>query len=175
MSTATRTRASTFTHADVKHVNWKIRSDLVRLRGLYAHVVSRLTRDYVEKLSGDLYLWVYSGYASAITFDFYDASSNTRRFAIRYRIARDGSVSSDQDPGGLRYHDLGTISFRANVTYADSFVALTEAEKAEFRDTLSLNWGPTTDELNDGDGYWRADRRYSSNGFGATRNVFQPY
>lgn len=174
MPTTTRTRSSTYTHADVKHVNWKIRSDLMRLRGLYAHVISRLTRDYIEDLSGDLYLWVYSGYATAITFNFHEAGSDKRRFAIRYRIARDGSISSDDDPGGLKYHELGQISFTPSVTYSETFRALSAEEQDAFRSTLSLWWGAAT-PMRDGDGYWRSDRSYSSNGFGASRKVFQPY
>lgn len=173
MST-TKTRTGTWSHTDAKHVNWKIRSDLQRLQALYGNRINRLTKEYVEDLSADLYLWVHSGNAAAIRFNFYDADSSERRFAIHYDIARDGTVTTDDDPGGLGYHDLEGISFRTNVTYSDDFKALTPEEQDEFRATLELSWGPTSNSLTDGDGHWTTDRNYSSNDLGARRKVFRP-
>lgn len=111
MSTATRTRTAAYTHTDVKYINWKVRADLLRLRALYRHVLPHLTSEYIENLSADLYLWVYSGNAAEITLNFHRADSTSRRYAVRYRIATDGTVQSDEDPGGLSYHELGDVSF----------------------------------------------------------------
>lgn len=69
METYTRTRTNTlsYTYIDVRHVNWKIRSDLRYLRFMYG----LFTEEYEEEMSGDLYKWVLADYASSIKFVFY--------------------------------------------------------------------------------------------------------
>ena len=140
METSTRTRTNTlsYTYLDVRHVNWKIRSDLRYLRFMYG----LFSEFYEEEMSGDLYKWVLAGYVSNIKFVFYKPSGYELQLGIRYTISSSGTVSRDDDAGNIPYINLlsGT-RFDVIVGTNEAWRRLSDQEKNEFYSTLSPGWG----------------------------------
>lgn len=171
MSIGTLTRTGSVTHTDAKHVKSKIHSDLRQLRVLYGG----FTPEYEEETAEDLYQWIYRGHAAEIELAYVDPATHERRLALRYRIGRDGSLSADEDPGGIPFHKLAGAVFALEVTPTTEWTKKTPAEKQQFYDTLNPGWGSAKTALKDGQGYWVEDRTYSSGVLSAPRSVFRPY
>lgn len=170
MDTYTRTRTHTLTHTyiDVRHVNWKVRSDLRYLRFMY----SLFDENYEELMSGDLYKWVLAGYVSEIKFLFY-TPSYVLQLGIRYKINSLGQVSRDDDAGNIPYVSLavGTI-FNVIVVPSDAWRRLSEQDKNNFYTRLSSGWGPSQLSVKETYG-WNADNVYSSNSLSAQREIYR--
>lgn len=171
MDTYTRTRTNTlsYTYIDVRHVNWKVRSDLRYLRFMYG----LFTEEYEEEMSGDLYRWVLAGYASEIKFVFYAPTGYELQLGIRYRISSSGTVSRDDDAGNIPYVYLpaGT-RFNVLVTSSDAWKRLSEEEKNSFYERLSGGWGASQLRLIETYG-WNPDSIYSSNSLSARREIYR--
>ncbi len=171
METYTRTRTNTvsYTYIDVRHVNWKIRSDLRYLRFMYG----LFTEEYEEEMSGDLYKWVLAGYASKIKFVFYTPGGYELQLGIRYRISSSGTVSRDDDAGNIPYAylPLGT-RFNVLVTPSDPWGWLSQDEKNSFYARLSGGWGPSQLKLTEKYS-WSPDSIYSSNSLSARREIYR--
>jgi len=166
----TLTRNATVSHTDAKHVKSKIHSDLRQLRILYGG----FSQEFETETADDLYQWIYRGHAAQVELAYADASTHERRFALRYRVNRDGSLGADDDPGGIPFHQVAGAVLHVQVTGTSEWQAKSAAEKQKFYDTLSGNWGPGT-ALKDGNGHWTEDRTYSSGPLSAPRSVFRPY
>lgn len=171
MDTYTRTRTHTVTHTyiDVRHVNWKVRSDLRYLRFMYGI----FDENYEELMSGDLYRWVLAGYLSEIKFLFYTSSGYELQLGIRYKINSLGQVSRDDDAGNIPYVNLatGTI-FNVMVVPSDAWNKLSEQERINFYARLSSGWGPSRLSLKE-NYTWNADNVYSSNSLSARREIYR--
>ncbi|MDD5584718.1 MAG: hypothetical protein PHV55_06660, partial [Candidatus Omnitrophica bacterium] len=99
--TRTMTHTLSYTYVDVRHVNWKIRSDLRYLRVMYG----LFSEKYEEEMSADLYKWVIAGYVSYIKFIFYSPSMELK-LGLRYAVSSEGVVSRDDDAGNIPFVSL---------------------------------------------------------------------
>ncbi|MGQ0713722.1 MAG: HORMA-1 domain-containing protein [Gemmatimonadaceae bacterium] len=170
-STGTLTRTASITMIDVRHVLWRIASDLRVLRAQHGLITAEREQDVLE----DLLLFIYRNYIDQIEFRFVDDATNVcRDGSVRYAISRNWAGNEDDDSGGLRYRDLRGTSFSVVVWYSATWKALSESEKATFRKSLKRPWGPA-DDVRDGAGAWVTDKTYGSGGLGATRSVFRAY
>jgi hypothetical protein len=153
---------------DVRHVLWRIASDLRVLRAQHGLISTQFETEIAE----DLLLFIYRNYIDQIEFRFLDLETNTRKYAVRYMLTRSWSGDEDDDTGGLRYRDLTGTSFTVVISYSATWKALSAEAKATFRQSLKRTWGPAAD-VPDGAGAWVTDRTYGSGGLGATRSVFR--
>lgn len=169
-STGTLTRTASITMTDVRHVIWRIETDLRVLRAQHGLISADREHDVVH----DLQLFIYRNYIEQIEFRFVDTSTQGRRYAVRYSLTRAWSGDDDDEAGGLRYQDLSATSFGVIITYSSAWSALPEQAKAAFRQSLNRPWEPAAD-VRDGAGAWAADRTYGSGGLGAARSVFRSY
>ena len=168
--TRTRTHTLTHTHIDVRHVNWKIRSDLRYLRFLH----NLFTEEYEQEMSGDLYKWVLAGYTAQIKFVFYTGTGFELQFGLRYKIDSLGIVNRDDDAGNIPYVALpSSTKFNVIVTPSAKWNVLTLQEKNNFYATLSSGWGASQLSLKESHG-WLADNTYSSNALSAHREIYRP-
>ena len=107
--------------------------------------------------------------------------------SVQYGFKRDGKkivvLEYEHRPSGLRDDNSGRVFPRANISGAEWFSFLTTSEKwdaldksaqAEFRRGLRVTRVEGR-EPRDGDGYWAADKSYSSEGAGAQRRTFRPH
>lgn len=169
-ATGTLTRTASITMIDVRHVLWRMESDLRVLRAQYGLI----NAEREQEIANDLLLFIYRNYIEQIEFRFVDPITNTRKYGVRYALMRNWSGDEDDDAGGLRYRDLAGTSFTVVISYSSTWNALSAQAKADFRQTLKRPWGPA-DDVRDGSGAWATDRTYGSGGLGATRSVFRSY
>lgn len=169
-STGTLTRTASITMTDVRHVIWRIETDLRILRAQHGLITAEREQEIVH----DLQLFIYRNYVEQIEFRFVDTTTQRRRYAVRYSLTRAWSGDEDDEAGGLRYQDLGGTSFGVMITYSSGWSALPSQAKAAFRQSLKRPWGPAAD-VQDGTGAWATDRTYGSGGLGAARSVFRSY
>lgn len=169
-ATGTLTRTGSITIVDVKHVLWRLATDLRILRVQHGLITPERERDVVE----DLLLFVYRNYIEQIEFLFVDLATNTRKYAVRYPLTRSWAGDQDDDAGGLRYRDLSGTSFSVVIRYSQTWNALSEQDRSAFRQQLKRPWGAAAD-VADGVGAWVTDKTYGSGGLGATRTVFRSF
>lgn len=167
--TRTRTHTLTYTYIDVRHVNWKIRSDLRYLRVMYGF----FTESYEEDMSGDLYKWVLANYVSEIKFLFYTSSGYELQLGLRYKISSSGEISSDDDAGNIPYVNLPSgTRFNVIIITNSAWGNLSDDQRNNFYTTLSSGWGPSQLSLKEKHG-WSADNVYSSNLLSARREIYR--
>ena len=169
-ATGTLTRTASITMIDVRHVLWRITSDLRVLRAQHGLI----TAEYEQNVLEDLLLFIYRNYVDQIEFRFIDPATNAcMDGSVRYAMSRNWEGDEDDDSGGLRYRNLQGASFNVVVWYSATWSALPDSEKAAFKQSLKLSWGPAN--VRDGAGRWVTDKTYGSGGLGATRSVFRAF
>jgi hypothetical protein len=166
---ASITRTAEITHTDVRHVMWKIKSDMYQLRIFH----SVFDAEYEEKLSQDLFQWTYRGYVDKIEFQFYNPSNYNASFVLLYTIHRGQVIGSSDDAGNIPYLDLTGKSFRVLIIRSPAWWALSDQGRAAFGRDLNWSWGTSEFDLKYGSGSWTQDKNYSSNSFGAGRSIYK--
>lgn len=167
--TRTRTHTLSYTYVDVRHVNWKIRSDLRYLRVLY----NLFSEKYEEEMSADLYKWVMAGYVSYIKFIFYSFSDMKLKLGLRYKVSLEGVVSRDDDAGNIPYVSLPyNIHFEVLIGTNHAWRLLTGQQKERFYETLSPGWGDSKLRLTENQSLWSSDNVYSSNALSVSRDIY---
>ncbi len=166
----TLTRTAAITIVDVRHVLWRIQSDLRVLRAYHGVI----TPEREAAISNDLVAFVYRNFIEQIEFLFVDRTLGKAAYRVRYVFTREWAGSQDDASGGIQYQNLVNAEFSVVVTYSTNWLALSAAEQAAFKATLQCVWGPA-DTVSDGAGYWTSDRTYGSGGLGAARSVFRAY
>lgn len=168
--TRTRTHTLSYTYVDVRHVNWKIRSDLRYLRVMY----SLFSEKYEKEMSADLYKWVMAGYVSYMKFVFYSPSDMGLKLGLRYIVSSEGVVSRDDDAGNIPYVSLPYgVQFQVLVGTNHAWRLLTEQQKERFYDTLSPGWGNSKLRLTENQSLWSSDNIYSSNALSVSRDIYR--
>ncbi len=166
--TNTLTRTTSITMTDVRHVLWRIASDLRVLRAQHA----MLTAEREEQIREDLIAFIYRNFVDQIEFRFVHPATNTACYRVRYALTRSWSGDDDDGSGGLRFRDLRGTTFSVIISYTRLWINLSENDKIVFRKTLKRSWDRAED-VADGSGYWTTDRNYGSGGLGASRSVFR--
>ena len=97
-----------------------------------------------------------------------------RVLSLKYESRRDGTLSGDDNAGGLpRGIDVSGCDRINYMTYTEKFNNLTSAQQLAVKQTLPyVRTGAP--EPQDGTGYWTQDRSYSAGGGGTIRRVFKP-
>lgn len=166
--TSTITRTETITHTDVRHIVWKIKSDMFQLRIFH----DCFDQEYEDKLASDLFKWTYRGYAEKIKFTFFYPNTYKVKHEISYRIERGHVIGSDEDAGRIPFLDLAGTTFKVLVTPNDAWRKLSIEERQKFYSTLNLQWGSSNLRLSYEGGSWVEDKTYSSNSIAAKRSIY---
>ncbi|MCK4588195.1 hypothetical protein KAT60_00070 [Candidatus Woesebacteria bacterium] len=166
--TSTITRTQTVTHTDVRHVLWKVKSDMFQLRIFH----NCFTRESEGEMASDLFQWVYRGYAERIKFTFFDPQSSEVLHEINYRIIRGGVVGSDNEAGSIPFLDVSGATFKVFVTTNEAWRSLTDVEKQRFYNSLNLQWGSSNLRLTYSGGSWSRDKSYARNSIAAKRSIY---
>lgn len=166
--TSTITRTETITHTDVRHLVWKIKSDMFQLRIFH----DCFNQEYEDDMAGDLFLWTYRGYAERIKFTFFDPQTYRVKCEISYYIERGRVVGADEDAGKIPFLDLAGTTFKVLVTTNDAWRQLSVEEHQKFYNTLTLQWGTSNLRLSYDGGSWLEDKTYSSNSIAARRSIY---
>ena len=104
-STYTRSQAETFTITNAEYLASKVRADLQRFNRFYGSPpLSSLSKYDVGDYERELILLQQYNYLYQITYGF--ISNNQWVKAVRYSVSYDGSLTTDDDPGGFRYSEI---------------------------------------------------------------------
>ena len=167
MSTHSFTTSSVFTKTASAYIASKVAADLRAMSAYYGRPSESEISDYQHELSELL----ARGYVSSVQYGF---ERDERKIVV---------LEYEHRPSGLRDDNSGRVFPRADVsdatwfsflTYSAKWDALDKSAQYQFRRGLRVN-RVEGHEPRDGDGYWTADRSYSSEGAGAQRRTFRPH
>jgi hypothetical protein len=164
----TTTATTTFNRSHARYVATKVAADLRRMQHLYGWPTDKVIGDLIEEITEMLAL----DYLKTIEIGF--ERYGKRVLSLKYESRRDGTLSNDNNAGGLpRGADVSGCDRINYMTYTEKFNNLTAAQQLAVKQTLPyVRTGAP--EPQDGTGYWTQDRTYSAAGGGTVRRVFKP-
>lgn len=167
MMSGSATRTSTI--ADTRKVTAKLAADLDILRTLHAR--SKLSEAQIALYEAEALTLLNQGYLDWVKYGL--QKDGDWQFAIKYTARMDGTLTTDDDPGRLRYAgDLTGASFYTMLQYSSRFFAQTPAEQKWVKDSIAIKRTTGTEPSSSG-GYWEQTKTYSSNGAGVIREVYR--
>jgi hypothetical protein len=126
----------------------------------------------VERRADDVLALAHAGYLTRVSVMLWDAAGQRVR-AARFTVSEDaGSWTSDM-PGDNIWPVTSGGSVSIVVHYSKSWVALSAARQAEFRQGLALPWAPTDQDTTFAEMEADGTRRYASNAYGLEQATFQ--
>lgn len=163
------TRSTTFNRSHARGVATKMAADLHRMQRLYGWptetTIANLVEEVTELLASDLLESVEVGFER----------SGQRVVSLRYTARRDGTLSGDDNAGGLpRGVDISGCDRINYMRFNSSWHALSAVEQAAVEAKLPYVRTEEPEPV-DGSGYWHQDRVYSTNGSGTVRTTFRPF
>lgn len=164
--TYTYTTAHTFTKTNAEYVASKVAADLRGMGRYYGQPAEPRIWDFYEEVVELL----VEGCLKSVEYGF---KRNGRRvITLKYEVRTDGSLSDGRSGGVYARANISGATWFSFLIYSDKWYSLSEADqqKIKKRITIKRTFGK---EPEDGDGYWVADRRYSSQGVGAQRSTFR--
>jgi hypothetical protein len=97
-----------------------------------------------------------------------------RVLSLKYESRRDGTLSGDDNAGGLpRGVDVSGCERINYMTYTEKFNRLTPEQQLAVKKTLPYI-RTAAPEPADGSGYWTHDKTYSAGGGGTVRRTYRP-
>ncbi|MDQ3739590.1 MAG: hypothetical protein M3320_00155 [Actinomycetota bacterium] len=165
---ASFTQTATFNRSHARRVATKMAADLHRMQRLYDWPDDATINDLIEEVTEMLAL----DYLKTLEIGF--ERDGKRILSLQYVSRRDGTLSQDDNAGGVpRGVDVSGCDRINYMTYTESFLALSAAERLAVKQTLPYV-RTAADEAVDGPGYWEQTRSYSVNGSGTVRHTFRP-
>jgi hypothetical protein len=166
--TQTLTQTATFNRTNARYVATKVAADLRRMQHLYGWPTEKVIADLLEEITEMLAL----DYLQTVEIGF--ERNGKRVVSLKYESRRDGTLSADDNAGGLPRGVDVTGCDRINyMTYTSKFNALSTEQQLAVKKTLPYV-RTAASEPRDGNGYWTQDKTYSSNGGGTVRRVYRP-
>ncbi len=167
--TYTFTQTSTFTRTSARYLASKVATDLYRLNRLYG----RPSEPHIDNYNDELVELLLGNYVQSVEYGF--KRQEYRILTLSYEVQTDGSLS-DSDAGGIyaRASDVRSASWFSYMTYSAAWYLLSHYQRASIQEQLPFQ---RSDSLapRDGNGYWTADRGYSTDGTILSRQTFRPY
>ena len=163
------TYTKTFTRTHAKYLASKVVADLYQCSLLYDHPSSGSVEAYEEELTTLL----ADGYVETYEFGF---KRNERRVLTwHYTVGPSGDLEGDSRSGGLaRGVDIGDTQYFNFLTYSDTWVKLSPAERDAIKGTLPFQ-RTSGSAPGDGSGHWVTEQAYSAGGVLVARRVFRPW
>jgi len=167
MSTQSFTTSSAYTRTASAYIASKVAADLRAMHAYYGWPSEPKIVDYQKELNELL----PGGYVSSVQYGF---KRDEKKIVV---------LEYEHRPSGLRDDNSGRVFPRANIsgaewfsflTYSAKWDSLLDSDKKQIRLRLPFQRSEGH-EPRDGDGYWTADKSYSSEGAGAQRRTFRPY
>jgi len=163
-STYTHTQAETFTITNARYLASKVQTDLMRLHRFYFDSHGRPTLSDLQKYHDELVLLQVYNFLNEIEYGF---TVNGRWVkALKYASRQGGVLTTDEDPGGIRYVNIpDNASFSSFLRYNSRWHG-SISDKQSFLDRTPI-------QRNTGSGFegdWKQQRAYSSGGRGLLRS-----
>lgn len=168
MSTHTLSTARTFTRTSAQHVASKVAADLRRLQSYYGSPSDA----WIDMYRVELCELLAGGYLAAVEYGF--QREERRVLSLSYTARVDGTLA-DAHAGGVPVGvDVTGARWFSFLSYSEAWMRLSRDEKQRVQARLPFRRATGT-APEDGDGFWREDRAYASDGTGTLRRVFRPH
>ena len=165
--TGTHTTSSTFTSTHAEYIASKVMADLRGMRAYYGQPDESLISDFYAELT-ELLL---GGYLASVEYGF---KRNGRRIVtLRYEVRSDGSLQDTASGRVFPRADISNADRFSFLTYSAAWHSLPDSARRQIQERIPVK-RTSGQEPQDGDGYWVADKSYSSQGVGAQRRMFRP-
>lgn len=128
---------------------------------------------HLNNISEELALLLKDGFVQQFEFGFKE--DDVRIVSWRYTVSNDGTLATDDRPGRVfSSANIDNAKFYNHLIKTQKWWDLDSGSREGIEEALPIK--RTAGSLpSDGTGYWTADKSYSSNGTGTTRNSYRPY
>jgi hypothetical protein len=164
----TESETQTYTVADIGKVIDCVAADL----DMNAQSTGLLSRDSVKRYAEDVKLMAEKGYLFEANIVLEDASGEVIR-AAKYEVSTDASTLTARRPGNNLWPRTPGGELFMVVRYSQKWQNLTDSQRLNFRQTLSVGWSTINTDLSFPSLTRSADRNYVSNGWGVSKSNFQ--
>lgn len=163
-STYTRSFAKTFTVTNAKYLASKVKTDLMRLHHYYYDSHGSPSVQEIEQYHEELVLLQIFDFLEEIEYGFQAGGRWIK--ALKYTARQGGVLTSDEDPGGIRYRRLPLGLNFSSVLQCNSRWYSEPTDRESF-----LLQTPFMRHIGYGyEGNWSQRRAYSSGGRGFIRS-----
>ncbi len=164
-STYTHSQAKTFTITNAKYLASKVQTDLLRLHRYYYSSHGKPTIQEIQNYHVELVLLQVYNYLEEIEYGFVE--NNCWVKALKYTARQGGVLTSDEDPGGIRFSNVSPgAKFTSLLSYNATWQAASQLERDNFKKKNPVSRVTGTDYS----GNWEQQRAYSSGGRGFLRS-----
>ena len=160
------TYSDSYTVVDVRKVMDMLHADA----RMIAQATGLRTQASVDTTMNDVTAFAERGYLSRVEIRLVTAGKNVKVWSYDVNEKMSG-LSSDRPGGNLTSVSANRMS--VTLYYSSKWKAMSDAEQATFRKTLSLSWTTTTDDLSVSHLCVSDERSYVSNAYGVTRKVYK--
>lgn len=166
--TRTFTTSSTFTRTGAKYIASKVLADLRGMRDYYGEPSESQILDYY----GELTELLVGGYIESVEYGF--RKNGRRVVTLYYEVLSDGSLSDEKSGRVYARADISNSKWFSFLTHNGKWASLSPADRQQIEARIPVKRSPGKSPQ-DGNGYWMADKNYSSQGVGTQRRTFRPY
>ena len=165
--TLTITRQQTYTVADVSRAFESFRSNL----RLFANT-SGVDVELVDDRADDVLAYARAKYLTSVHVHLCDAAGELLR-AAKFTVSEDASGWKGDMPGDNFWPYTPGGSMRIILTCGDAWQKLAQPAKEQFRESLTLSWGSSDQDLSYTDMVPEGSRRYASNAYGLQQTSYR--
>ena len=159
-STYATSQSTTFTVTHARYLASKVKTDLYRLHSYYREP----SLEDIDKYEQELILLLKEDYLDEISYGFQEDGEWV--IAVMYKASQGGVITTDDDPGGLRYREKPEgAQFTSMLFYNKNWRNATESQKNSFRRESPIQRVSGTEP----NGNWEQQHAYSAGGRGIVR------
>lgn len=167
MSSGTQTVTHTTTHA--RHIAAKVAADLKRVQRIYGQ--GQPTDKEIDEYQQELIKLLDKGYLSEVTYGF--QKNGKWRVALKYLSTGQGNISTNNDPGGIKYQgEVDDTYFASFLSYSQPWYELSTEDRERFKETLPFK-RTGAPEPGVESGSWAGSRFYTSGSMGVNRTMLE--
>jgi hypothetical protein len=166
----TTTRTTTYTITDVRRVLASFAADY----SMIAQATATHSVAHVERTVADLTIFAGHDMLLVVEIVLVDAKDLPVR-ASQYTVSTTASGWSNQEPGNNLWPKIPGTHLRVIATLSNVWWAMSATEKARFRERTGLkgSWDVTSIDTSFKGMGRTVDRRYTSNGYGMEKALFE--
>jgi hypothetical protein len=167
-STRTRSASQTGTLTNIVYVARKIQADFLAILDTYGY----FTEEWGLQVMHDVRVLMDEEVLDRVYLVWARQGTNEVLDAFSYKVIAAGVGLADDRSGNIRYRpELTDADFTLRVDYKSRWWMMPEAEWDQIRAMLDLPWG-SGGWLDFSRGRWQADKTYSKDGYGVSRERF---
>jgi hypothetical protein len=165
--TASTTRTSTFTVTNVRYLASKVASDLRQMQRLYGPPSDDEINDYLA----EVVILLTGGWLDEVSYGFW-RNGQWIPPVLQYRVNSAGNLVDNRSGGVLAGMDVSGAYWYSYLKTTQSWMDLPPSERESIRNRIPISRVEAGEPQ--ANGYWEANRQYSSAGVGLVRRTLRP-